>query len=177
MKKLNLMTIALSALAYSTGSLAENIRVPKSRVGIETCILAAQAKHKGKMVKLDVKLEKNRPVYEFDIESADGTAWDVECDGITGKVTEIEQEVKSADDPLFKSKMKISLDDAKAIALKAYPGQIRDEATEYEIESNGDASYEFDIDLTNGKELKVEVDATTGKIVEANEELYQIGRE
>lgn len=50
--------------------------------------------------------------------------------------------------------------------------------TEYEIESNGDASYEFDIKTPDGKELKMEVDAATGKIVEnGEEEIYQIGKD
>jgi uncharacterized membrane protein YkoI len=48
---------------------------------------------------------------------------------------------------------------------------------EYDIESNGDASYEFDILTKGGKEMKVEVDASTGKLVEESEELYQIGKE
>lgn len=173
----SIIATPLIACALAFNTYAESPRLPKNRVGIETCILAAQAKHKGTMVKLEVKIEKGQPVYEFDIESADGTAWDVECNGRTGKITEIEQEVKNADDPLFKAKMKITLEEAKQIALKAYPGEILDGEVEYEIESNGAASYEMDIKMKDGKEMKVEVDAATGKIVEANEELYQIGRE
>ncbi len=172
-----IVATSLIACSLSFNSHAETPRLSKNRVGIETCILAAQAKHKGKMVKLEVKTEKNQPVYEFDIERADGTAWDVECNGRTGKITEVEQEVKNADAPLFKAKMKISLDEAKQIALKAYPGTIDDAEIEYEIEENGDASYEMDVLMKDGKEMKIEVDAATGKIVEANEELYQIGRE
>ncbi|WP_204369055.1 PepSY domain-containing protein [Methylocucumis oryzae] len=48
---------------------------------------------------------------------------------------------------------------------------------EYEIEPDGKASYEFDIKTKDGKEMKVEVDATSGEIVEANSELYQVGKE
>ena len=48
---------------------------------------------------------------------------------------------------------------------------------EYEIESDGRASYEFDIKTDKG-EIKLEVDAASGKIVEDNEkEIYQIGKE
>jgi uncharacterized membrane protein YkoI len=166
-------------IAYTLGwnAYAQTPRLPKNRVGIETCILAAQAKHKGTMVKLEVKVEKGQPVYEFDIESPDGTAWDVECNGRTGKITEIEQEVKNSDDPLFKAKMKITLEEAKQIALKTYPGEISGDDIEYEIQENGTACYEMDVIMKDGKEMKVEVDAATGNIVEANEELYQIGRE
>ena len=66
--------------------------------------------------------------------------------------------------------------DVKKIALDAYPGEIVE--TEFEIESNGDASYEFDIKLKDGREVKLEVDAATGKISEDKEtEIFQIGKE
>jgi uncharacterized membrane protein YkoI len=113
-------------------------------------------------------------VYEFDIEN-DGKAWDVECDGHTAKVIEIEEEVSSADAAAFKAKVKVGLDEAKKIATAKYPGTIKE--IEFEIESNGDASYEFDIVGQDGTEMKVEVDATTGKIVEANPEFAQVGKE
>jgi len=90
-------------------------------------------------------------------------------------VTEIEEEVAGVDAPAFKAKAKVSLDEAKKIALTKYPGEIIE--TEFEIESNGDASYEFDIVGKDGKEWKIEVDAASGKIVEANQEFAQIGKE
>lgn len=65
--------------------------------------------------------------------------------------------------------------DAKATALSAHPGNIVE--TEYELESNGKASYEFDILEADNEEVKVEVDATTGKIVEVSYENYQIGKD
>lgn len=71
--------------------------------------------------------------------------------------------------------MKVTEEDAKATALKAYPGVI--EEVEYEIEANGDASYEFDIVNSKGVETKVEVDATTGKIIEVAIEEWEIGEE
>ncbi len=48
---------------------------------------------------------------------------------------------------------------------------------EYEIEENGDASYEFDIVNDKGVETKVEVDAATGKIIEVAIEEWEIGIE
>ena len=113
-------------------------------------------------------------MYEFDIESADGTAWDVECDVKTSKIIEIEQEVK-ADDAKFKAIAKVSEADAKATALAAHPGTVVE--TEYELESDGKASYEFDILEADKEEVKVEVDAVTGKIVEVDYEVYQVGQE
>lgn len=57
-------------------------------------------------------------------------------------------------------------------------GNLPESRIEYEIEGNGDASYELDIKLKDGKEVKLEVDAASGKIVGDKEtELYQIGKE
>ena len=145
------------------------------KAGLEKCMKATLATKSGQIVKLEAKTEKGVPVYEFDIVGADGKAWDIECNANTAKITEIEQEVANADDPLFKAKLKVGEADARKTALDKYPGEIVE--TEYEIESDGAASYEFDIKTKDGKEWKVEVDATTGKIVEANPEYYQIGKE
>lgn len=145
------------------------------KVGIEQCLKAALATHAGEAVKVEYKLENGVPVYEFDVRSPDGTQWDIECDGNTGKIVEVEQEVSSADDPKFKAKRKVDEAAARKTALGAHPGTI--EEVEYEIEPDGAASYEFDIRTARGTQMKVEVDATSGKIVEANEEFWQIGKE
>jgi len=145
-----------------------------AKVTMEQCRSAVLKAHPGTIVKLEMKIEKGEPRYEFDIESDDGKAWDIECSARTGQVVEVEQEV-TASDPAFSSKAKVDEATARDVALKKHPGEVIE--TEYEIESDGAASYEFDIRGTDGKEHKVEVDATTGKIVEDNEEIYQIGRE
>lgn len=48
---------------------------------------------------------------------------------------------------------------------------------EYEVESEGYASYELDIQDTGGTEFKVEVNATNGEIVEVLVEEWEIGQE
>ncbi len=168
------LLFAASALALPSAHAADPSSF-KPKAGFEMCLKAALAAKPGEVVKVEAKTEKGVPVYEFDIAGADGKAWDVECDGNTAKITEIEQEVASADDAAFKAKAKLSEADARKIALDKYPGEIVE--VEYEIESDGTASYEFDIKTNDGKEWKVEVDATTGKIVEANPEHFQIGKE
>ncbi len=147
---------------------------PKNYDSLGKCLKAALIKHDGKVVKVEYKSEKKVGVYEFDIESPDGTAWDIECNVKTGKVTEIEEEVK-ADDPRFKALAKATEAGARATALAAHPGTVAE--VEYELEPDGKASYEFDITEADGEEIKVEVDATTGKIVEVGYENYQIGHE
>jgi uncharacterized membrane protein YkoI len=140
--------------------------------GVSACADALAKSHPGKIVKMEVKIEDKATVYEFDVQKADGTNWDIECQADTGKITEVEQEV-SPTDAKWVAKAKVSEADAKIAALKAQPGTVVE--VEYEIEPNGSASYEFDIKGTDGKEYKVEVDATTGKVVERSVETVQVG--
>ena len=174
--KPGLMILGAIVLSVSgTTAVAADFKMPKTKVTVETCMQAVLTKHAGTVGKLELKVAKGTPIYEFNVESQDGTKWGIECNANTGQIVEIEQEVRSAEDPLFKAKVKISEAEARQIALKRYPGEIIE--VEYEIEPNGDASYEFDIRTRGGKEMKVEVDASNGKIVEESEELYQIGKE
>lgn len=167
-------TLVAAAFFANTAIAGHETFTPKSYDSLGKCLKAALSKHDGKVVKTEYKTEKKVGFYEFDIESADGTAWDITCNAKTGKVTEIEQEVTAAD-AKFKALAKVSEADAKATALAAHPGTVVE--TEYEVESDGKASYEFDILEADKEEVKVEVDATTGKTVEVSYENYQIGDE
>ncbi|GAB6140150.1 hypothetical protein JCM14076_08790 [Methylosoma difficile] len=173
--KTPISTIFLIASFGLSAPCFADFTMPPTKVPMETCLKLAQAKKPGDTVKLEFKLERGTPIYEFNVLGSDGKEWELECDANQGLLTEIEQEVASANDPLFKAKVKINEDEARKVALKAHPGEITE--VEYEIEENGDASYEFDIKTSDG-EVKLEVDASTGKIVENNEvEIYQIGKE
>ena len=174
MKQLSFSALIIASL-FSASAMAEHGGIkPNNSDSLGKCVVAALSKHDGKIVKLEMKSEKKTALYEFDIESADGTAWDVTCNVKTSKITEVEQEVK-ADDAKFKALAKVSEADAKATALAAHPGTVAE--LEYELESDGKASYEFDITEADNEEIKVEVDATTGKVVEVSYEVYQIGKE
>ena len=174
MKQLPLGAL-IAATLFSASAIAEHASIkPNANDSLGKCVVAALSKHDGKIVKMEMKSEQKTAMYEFDIESADGTAWDIECNVKTSKVTEVEQEVK-ADDAKFKALAKVSEADAKATALAAHPGNVAE--VEYELESDGKASYEFDITEADNEEVKVEVDATTGKIAETSYEVYQIGKE
>jgi len=175
MFRLSISTTLIATAFFANTAMAGHDTIkPKAYDSLGKCVKAALTKHEGKIVKTEFKSENKKGVYEFDIESADGTAWDIECDAKSGKVTEVEQEVK-ADDAKFKAIAKVSEADAKATALAAHPGTIVE--TEYELEADGKASYEFDILEADKEEIKVEVDATTGKIVEVSYEEYQIGKD
>ena len=175
MKQLAMLSIIAGAFVATSSLQAAETAYPKTKISMETAVKAALKEKNGDIVKVEFKLEGKTPVYEFDIETPDGKAWDVEINALTGKVKEVEQEVKNADDPLFKAKAKISEADAKKTALEAYPGEVTE--TEYEIEADGSATYEFDIKTKDGAEIKVEVDAATGKFSEHHQEFYQIGKE
>jgi len=149
--------------------------VQAADTGIEKCISSIQAQKSGDLIKLEKLNADGKAVYEFELKDENGFEWEFMCDVNTGKVFETESEVSSVNSLAFKRKMKVVEEDAAAIALKKYPGVI--EEVEYEIEENGDASYEFDIVNSKGIETKVEVDAATGKIIEVAIEEWEIGEE
>lgn len=142
-------------------------------VSIEVCLDAAIDTVPGHPRKVELKIEGDDPVYEFDIEGKDHT-YNVECNAEEGIIVEIEREV-SAEDPTFKKLAKVSEADARAFALEIHPGEVV--SMEYEIGQDGDATYEYDIQTALGYEIKVDVDAATGEIEEANIEVYEIGPE
>lgn len=169
---------SLLALALTSNSaLAENDNSAfkaKPYDSLGKCVQAALAKYDGKIVKLEYQVEDKMPIYEFDIETPDGKAWEVECSVQTSKITELEEEV-SVDDARFAKQAKFSEEQARATALAAHPGRIVE--VEYELESDGKASYEIDVLEADKDEVKIEIDASTGKIIEVGYEGYQIGQE
>ena len=176
---LKLIPIAVIAAFSTTVSANDNLDLDDVKdwemVKMETCLDAALDTIPGEARQIELKMEGDDPVYEFDIEAkADGKTYNVECNAEEGFVTEIEREV-SANDPTFKKMAKISKAEAEKFALAIHPGKVI--ASEYEIGSDGDATYEFDIQSIHGYEIKVDVDAATGEIEEANIEIYEIGAE
>jgi uncharacterized membrane protein YkoI len=141
----------------------------------ERCLESAMKQQRGQVVKVELKLEDEREVYEFDIRGMDGIDWDLECLKATGEIVEVEKEVDHPNHPLFRTNLKVNEREARQVALAQFPGEIIE--VEYEIEADGRSSYEFDIHMRDGREIKLEVDATSGEIVEVNEERWQIGLE
>jgi uncharacterized membrane protein YkoI len=169
-----------AALTLSTAAFAgdmydlDDVRDWKM-VSIETCLDAALDTIPGNPRAVELKIEGDDPVYEFDIEAkADGNTYNVECDAEEGYVKEVEREV-SADDAVFKRLAKISKAEAEKLATEIHPGKVV--ASEMEVGFDGDATYEFDIQSIHGYEVKVDVDAASGEIEEANIEVYEIGGE
>ena len=146
-------------------------------VHIETCLVAASAVKAGDYLKVEYLAVSPRgvPTYEIEVLGADGREWELMCDALTGTIYEIEQEASGSSDPLFQDQAKVSEEEARAKALSIYPGTI--EEVEYELESNGDPSYEIDLVSADGTEFKIEVDAVTGDIIEVSVEAWEIGQE
>lgn len=173
MKHAQLLAALMLAGGIATPAFAD-MYVPKGSVGLEKCMKAALKAKPGTVVKVELKKEEGEGYnYEFDIESADGKAWDVECAAKSGKVVEIEEEV-GKDHAKFAG-AKVNEAAAREIALKKVPGEIVE--VEYEIEADGKGSYEFDIKTADGKEVKLEVDTESGEITSFSEEKWQIGKE
>lgn len=143
-------------------------------VRMETCLDAAYDTVPGTARKLEMKLEGDDPVYEFEIKATDGATYNVECNAEEGFITEVERTV-AANDKVFKKYAKISEEQARATALDFVPGKVV--SVEYEVGRDGDVTYEFDILTSLNREYKVDVDAITGEIEETNLELYEIGQE
>ena len=146
-------------------------------VHVETCLIAASAVKTGDYLKVEYLSVTPRgvPTYEIEIRGTDGREWELMCDALTGTIYEIEQEAGDGSDPLFRERANVSEEEARDKALRLYPGTI--EEVEYELESNGDPSYEIDLVSSDGTEFKIEVDAVTGEIIEVSIEAWEIGQE
>jgi uncharacterized membrane protein YkoI len=112
------------------------------------------------------------PAYEIELRNASGQEWEFMCDAAIGQIYEIEQEASSINDPRFDPG--VGLDAARETVLALYDGEIGE--IEYEIESNGQSSYELDV-YADGTEWKIEVDAASGDIIEVHVERWEIGIE
>ena len=160
---------------FTTATMADHGRAYHD--GLQACLRAASGIKDGYYAKVEylTMTQQGVATYEIEIHDKDKMEWELMCDSATGNIYEVEREVDSPNDPLFKKHMQVDTETAGKTALELYPGKLVH--TEYEIEANGDASYEFDIYDHPGTTYKVEVDAATGKIVEVAIEKWDIGRE
>jgi len=169
MKTITLTCVLALGLVISTSSYAAADQT------IDSCIAAIQKQKPGEFIKLEKLNVAGKPFYEIEIKDAKGVEWEFMCNAKTGKITETESEADTVDDEAFKKNLKVTEKEAIAIALKAHPGTVKE--IEFEIEENGDASYELDIVDDKGVETKVEVNAANGKIIEVSTEKWEIGEE
>ena len=55
---------------------------------MSTCIKTALTKHPGAIIGIDMEIEDGRPIFDIDIQGADGKYWEIECDAESGIVVE-----------------------------------------------------------------------------------------
>lgn len=166
------MNQKLLSIGLAAALVAMTTAAHAAPTALDNCVKAAQDKHPGKLMSLSSEIEDGKSQYEIDIQGQDGFGWEAECDAATGKINRIEREIR-ANAKEFKSKAKVRLDAAIKIALDKYPGDVLN--TEYDMEDDGEISYEFVIRSNNGKMIEIEVDAVTGKLAGEEEVLYRIG--
>jgi uncharacterized membrane protein YkoI len=168
-KKISLKLVLLSSLSLTS------INALAADQNLENCIQAIKQQKSGDLIKLEKLDVAGKSTYELELRDNNHQEWEFMCDAESGKVTEKESEVSNPNTQAFKKNVKLTEEDAIAIAIKANPGTIQE--VEYEIEENGASSYEFDIVNDNGVETKIEVDAANGKIIETATELWEMGEE
>jgi len=86
---------------------------------LHKCLKSASAIKEGYYAKLEylTLTDRGSKTYEIEIHDKDGLEWELMCDISAGTIYEIEREVESASDPLFKKNMKVNEDTAKKTAL------------------------------------------------------------
>jgi uncharacterized membrane protein YkoI len=146
--------------------------LPQGQVTMEQCLSKALNRFPGDVITAEFLASEGVPFYEFEIRVKDKTVWNVECNALTGYILEFSRHVK-VDDPLFKSKAKISQKEAEKIALTFVPGKV--DRREIYVEDSGKPIFEFDINASHGGEFKVEIEADTGNIHAVEPEYWEIG--
>lgn len=141
----------------------------------EACLAAVLEARPGQVVKVERKRTGTRERYEFDLRDRAGADWALVCEPGSARILEIEREVTTAGHPDFAAAARHDEFAARQAALARVEGVIRE--VEYEIESDGGATYEFDIVDADGVETKVEISAATLEVRERSVELWQVGLE
>lgn len=134
--------------------------------------IALEQTNGGNITKMSVDTDDRTKKYEFDIVNGE-FEYDVNIDFNSGKVVEFDQERLDSDDDddrddgISIEEAKLSLEEAKKLALKEQAGTIveteldrDDNQLRYEIEIHTDDNHEVnvDIDAMNGNVLNVEWD-------------------
>lgn len=165
--------LGLFVAGFSTPALAGY----DGKGNLEKCLKAVSKVKPGSFVKVEylIMTDEGHPAYEVEVRDSNGNEWEFECRAKDAVIVEVEREVDSVDDPLFKKRMKVSEADARTTATALYPGEV--EEVEYELQANGEPAYEFDIRDEDGTEWKIEVSAESGEIIEVQIEGWEIGEE
>ena len=192
MKKILFLTaFIISVFAFGMTAAAQ------TKIGMKKAREIAMQKASGKIESEELEKENGKTVYSFDIRNAKGTITEVQVEAYTGEIVSVEEEnaqkeaiekrqeknekmekkddyddeeseaSKKANQEKYAKQAKITMQQAKEIALKKVPGTIVEEDLEME---KGRLQYAFDVKDANGKVFDVEIDAKTGKVLKAVED-------
>ncbi|MEI7968524.1 MAG: PepSY domain-containing protein [Betaproteobacteria bacterium] len=177
MRRAALVLAALPALATATGT----PDIPETRFGLEHCLSQVEARLPGRFLGVEMLLKNGEPLYEFSVRArSDRRIWEATCSGSTGRITGIERDVPSPDDPAFSASDRVPEVLAEDAALAQVPGRLV--GREYEVSPGGSAWYEFTVVTQSGQEFEVMVDATSGRVIgvdsdEGETRIFRIGIE
>ncbi|QSR83978.1 PepSY domain-containing protein [Methylacidimicrobium sp. B4] len=148
--------------------------LPAAASDFEACLKTALAVKPGKVREVEIERdERGTKLYKFEVEDREGKEWKLLVQARSGRLLETEEDVDRGN-PAFESGAKISLDEARRIALERVPGKVKE--VERKLESEGTPVYEVEIvPRGGGGEREVEIDAVSGSIREMREEEYEIG--
>ena len=166
----------------------------QARITMEQARAAALKRVPGTIEDGELEKESGKLVYSFDIRTSDQMITEVWVDAKSGEVINVEKEdaakeaaeknedrmkrnkkdddeesdaSQKANQAKYAKQARITMDAAKAIALKAKIGTITDEELE---KKKGRILYSFDVRTADGKSFDVEVDAKTGKVLKVEED-------
>jgi uncharacterized membrane protein YkoI len=166
----------------------------QAKISMDEARKTALERVPGTVESSELEKEHGKLVYSFDIRTAEGIT-EVWVDAKSGEVINMEKETaaqeaaekhkdkakqKTEDDDdeesdasqkanqaKYAKEAKITMDAAKAIALREKPGTITDQELEKE---HGKLLYSFDVRDASGKVFDVEIDAKTGKVLKVVED-------
>jgi len=91
------LSIGASLLALAFSANDNGVFKAGSYDSMGKCVQKVLAKYDGGIIKVEYEAEDRMPIYEFDIKTAGGKSWEVECCVKTGDITETEEEVEAGD--------------------------------------------------------------------------------
>lgn len=158
------------------------MQAPKNEQTPANCLTVEKAKNialaqagvePSKATFRECELERENGILVYDLEFVVGDIkYDYDIDAVTGKVLKAEHKSISAKNPSTKpGEAKLSLEDAKAIALK-YAGVSASNAKFDEKECEFDKHEgKYEIEFTDGKFVyEYDIDAVTGAIISSQQE-------
>jgi uncharacterized membrane protein YkoI len=167
----------------------------QAKITMEQARETALKRAPGTVESSELEKEEGKLVYSFDIRTSDGMITEVWVDAKSGEIISVEKEdaakeaaeknedkmknsqkddddeesdaSQKANQAKYAKQARITMDEAKAIALKEKSGTITDAELE---KKKGKIIYSFDVRTADGKVFDIEVDAKTGKVLKVVED-------